>query len=150
MMKTSLHSLWQLISINYKEFLREPGILFWSLAFPVLMAWVLGIAFTKRAESVQIIAFVSSPAIETKLDLFLGETEKSTTSNQTVFQKTFDNKLGKLTFRLFPVTIDSAILMLKRGETSLILQEQGDSIVYLIGSPKCRGQVELSRTVRCH
>jgi ABC-2 type transport system permease protein len=132
MMKTSLHSLWQLISINYKEFLREPGILFWSLAFPVLMAWVLGIAFTKRAESVQIIAFVSSPAIETKLDLFLGETEKSTTSNQTVFQKTFDNKLGKLTFRLFPVTIDSAILMLKRGETSLILQEQGDSIVYLL------------------
>jgi ABC-2 type transport system permease protein len=131
MMKTNLHSLWQLISINYKEFLREPGILFWSLAFPVLMAWVLGIAFTKRAESVQTIAFVSFPAMETKLDRFLGETEKITASNQTVFQKTFDNKLGKLTFRLLPVTNDSAILMLKRGETSLILQEQGDSIVYL-------------------
>jgi ABC-2 type transport system permease protein len=125
MMKTNLHSLWQLISINYKEFLREPGILFWSLAFPVLMAWVLGIAFTKRAESVQTIAIVSSPAIETKLDQFLGETEKLTAANQTVFQKT-------LTFRLFPVTIDSAILMLKRGETSLILQEQGDSIAYLL------------------
>jgi ABC-2 type transport system permease protein len=132
MMKTRLHSLWQLISVNYKEFLREPGILFWSLAFPVLMAWVLGIAFTKRAESVQTIAFVSSPAIVTKLDQFLGESEKQTASKHPVFQKTFDNKLGKLTFRLLPVTIDSAILMLKRGETSLILLEQGDSIVYLL------------------
>jgi ABC-2 type transport system permease protein len=131
-MKTSLNSLWQLISINYKEFLREPGILFWSLAFPVLMAWVLGIAFTRRAESVQTVALVSSSARETKLDRFLVETEKITSSNLTVFQKTFDNKLGKLTFRLLPVTYDSAILMLKRGETSLILQEQGDSVVYLL------------------
>jgi ABC-2 type transport system permease protein len=131
-MKTSLNSLWQLISVNYKEFLREPGILFWSLVFPVLMAWVLGIAFTKRAESVQTIAFVSSPAIETKLDQFLGETEKTTVSGHTLFQKTFDNKLGKLTFRLVPVTSDSAILLLKRGETSLILKEQGDSVVYLL------------------
>jgi len=131
MMKTSLNSFWQLISINYKEFLREPGILFWSLAFPVLMAWVLGIAFTKRTESVKTIAFISSPALPTKLDLFLEETEKVTSSDQIVYQKTFDNKLGKLTFRLFPVSGDSAILMLKRGETSLILQEQADSIVYL-------------------
>ncbi len=99
-MKNSLHSLWQLISINYKEFLREPGILFWSLAFPVLMAWVLGIAFTKRAESVQTIAMVSSTGLYTKLDQFLNETEKLTALNQTVYQKTFDNKLGKLTFRL--------------------------------------------------
>ncbi len=124
--------MWQLISINYKEFLREPGILFWSLVFPVLMAWVLGIAFTKRAESVQTIAFVSSPALDTPLDDFLDETEELKAANHTIYQKTFDNKLGKLTFRLFPATTDSAILMLKRGQTSLILQEQGDSIVYML------------------
>ena len=129
-MKKSLNALWQLISINYKEFLREPGILFWSLVFPVLMAWVLGIAFTKGTESVQTIAVVSSPVIHTRLDQFLGEMDKKTTSNQTVFQKTLDNKMGKITFRLIPVTADSAILMLKRGETSLILHEQGDSIFY--------------------
>ncbi len=140
-MKNSLHSLWQLISINYKEFLREPGILFWSLAFPVLMAWVLGIAFTKRAESVQTIPFVSSPAMVTKLDSFLTETEKITTSNHTVYQKTFDNKLGKLTFRLLPSTPDSAILMLKRGETSLIIQEQGDSVAYLLDPRNAEAKV---------
>lgn len=131
-MKNNLNSLWQLISINYKEFLREPGILFWSLAFPVLMAWVLGIAFTKRAESVQTIPFVNSQAMVTKLDSFLNETENITSANQTIYEITFDNKLGKLTFRLIPVTPDSAILMLKRGETSLILQEQGDSLAYLL------------------
>lgn len=130
-MKTSLHSLWQLISINYKEFLREPGILFWSLVFPVLMAWVLGIAFTKRAESVQTIAIVGLSENHTGLDQFLRETEKLTSEDKTIYQKTFDNKLGKLTFRLIPVSVDSAILMLKRGETSLILQEKEDSTIYL-------------------
>ena len=38
------NSLIQLILIHYREFIREPGILFWSIIFPVLMAWVLGIA----------------------------------------------------------------------------------------------------------
>ena len=68
---------------------------------------------------------VSSTGLYTKMDQFLNETEKVTALNQTIYRKTFDNKLGKLTFRLVPVTHDSAILMLKRGETSLILRGTG-------------------------
>ncbi len=36
--------LWQLIIIHFKELLREPGVLFWGIGFPILMAWGLGIA----------------------------------------------------------------------------------------------------------
>lgn len=135
MRKNSLRSLWQLISINYKEFIREPGILFWSLAFPVLMAWVLGIAFTKKGEMVQTIAWIESDShTYSKLDSFLTSAEKITSTKRNrplEFRKSFENKLGKLTFRLIPVTYDSAMLMLKRGETSLIVQEQESRILYL-------------------
>jgi ABC-2 type transport system permease protein len=134
MRKNNLKSLWQLITINYKEFLREPGILFWSLAFPVLMAWVLGIAFTKKAEMIQTIACVETVSHSgSKLDSFLYSAEKKTVfpHHSPEYQKSFENKLGKFTFRLIPVSFDSAMLMLKRGETTLILQEENDQILYL-------------------
>jgi len=133
MRKSNLRSLLQLITINYKEFVREPGILFWSLAFPVLMAWVLGIAFTKRGDMIQTIACVqSSSQSVSKLDSFLNTSDRSTGSAHSAeFRKSFENKLGKFTFRIVPVTLDSATLMLKRGETSLILQEENGQVVYL-------------------
>jgi ABC-type multidrug transport system permease subunit len=135
MKKNNLKTLWQLISINYKEFIREPGILFWSLAFPILMAWVLGIAFTKRGEMIETIACVESPSItSSRLDSFLSTADKVTglpRRHHPEFHKSFKNKLGKITFRLITVSFDSAMLMLKRGETSLIMQEQKDSILYL-------------------
>lgn len=133
MRKHKLRPVWQLISINYKEFLREPGILFWSLAFPILMAWVLGIAFTKKGETVETIACITSPAEVTALDTLLyemGEHSHTGPDKHEVFRKTIENKLGKLTFRFVRVSSDSAILMLKRGETSLIVLEQGDSLAY--------------------
>jgi ABC-2 type transport system permease protein len=43
-MKTN--PLIHLVIINFKNFFREPGALFWSLAFPIAMAWILGIAFS--------------------------------------------------------------------------------------------------------
>ncbi len=135
MRKNDLKSLWQLISINYKEFVREPGILFWSLAFPVLMAWVLGIAFSKRGEMVQTIACVQSEApFYSQLDSFLNSAERiagQTHNHPTTFQKKFENDLGKITFKLIPASIDSALLMLKRGQTSLIIREQDNRVYYL-------------------
>jgi ABC-2 type transport system permease protein len=132
MRKSRLKSLWQLITINYKEFIREPGILFWSLAFPVLMAWVLGIAFTKKGEMTQTIACVEMVSHSgSKLDSFLLSAEKKTGHHLLEFHKSFENKLGKFTFRFIPVSFDSAMLMLKRGQTSLILQEENDHILYL-------------------
>ncbi|HVD97926.1 MAG TPA: ABC transporter permease [Cytophagaceae bacterium] len=39
-----------LVLVNFRNFFREPGALFWSFAFPVAMAWVLGIAFSGSPE----------------------------------------------------------------------------------------------------
>ena len=42
--------LWQLIIIHLKELIREPGVIFWGVGFPILMAWGLGIAFNNKPE----------------------------------------------------------------------------------------------------
>lgn len=135
MKKRDLHTLWQLISINYKEFVREPGILFWSLAFPVLMAWVLGVAFSKRGETIQTIACVQSEdPFYSRLDSFLNVSEKVPghgRNRPAEYRKKYENELGKLTFRLIPASPDSAMLMLKRGQTSLIIKEQDGRVNYL-------------------
>jgi hypothetical protein len=42
---SDVSSLGQLISVRFKEYLREPEALFWSFGFPILLAIGLGIAF---------------------------------------------------------------------------------------------------------
>src|SRR5438270_12160324 len=56
-------SLVQLSSVRFKEFTREPEALFWTFAFPILLAIGLGIAFRNRpAEVVHIAVIGPSPA----------------------------------------------------------------------------------------
>lgn len=54
-------SLAQLISVRFKEYLREPEALFWSFGFPILLAIGLGIAFRSKPPDVVHIAVVSGP-----------------------------------------------------------------------------------------
>ena len=39
--------LWILVLIHFKELIREPGVIFWGIGFPIIMAWGLGITFTR-------------------------------------------------------------------------------------------------------
>ena len=49
----------QLILIQFKEFIRQPGVLFWALGFPILMAWILGLAFSNQDQITYRIAVVA-------------------------------------------------------------------------------------------
>lgn len=132
-MKHNLRSLWQLISINYKEFVREPGILFWALVFPLAMAWVLGIAFSKKTELIQNIAYVRSEGnTSQKLAEFLAGSEliRKEGFPGVEYKNKVPTKMGLLSFHLIPVSMDSAILMIKRGQASLVLQDNADSLFY--------------------
>ena len=55
-----MQSFWQLTAIHFKEYYREPGILFWTLAFPAAMAWILGVAFSSDIQQAHRIALVQS------------------------------------------------------------------------------------------
>ncbi len=56
------NSLWQLVTVRFKEYTREPEALFWSFGFPILLAIGLGIAFrSKPADIVHVAVADSSP-----------------------------------------------------------------------------------------
>src|SRR2546428_2373445 len=52
-------SLRQLTLTRFREFVREPEALFWSLAFPILLSIGLGIAFRNRPVDVVRVAVVA-------------------------------------------------------------------------------------------
>jgi ABC-2 type transport system permease protein len=54
------NSLWQLITVRFKEYTREPEALFWSFGFPILLAIGLGIAFRSKPADLVHVAVVSS------------------------------------------------------------------------------------------
>ena len=53
------HPLAQLTLLRVREFVREPEALFWSLAFPILLAAGLGVAFRNQPAQVVRVAAVS-------------------------------------------------------------------------------------------
>src|SRR5689334_12427965 len=108
-------SLIQLILINFKTFFREPAILFWAVFFPIIMAWVLGIAFSGKSESVRTVYVIGESAIPEKLigEKVLGE--ETGNAYRIKFQK---------------ATKDEAIKGLKRGLITLFIEVRDDSIIY--------------------
>lgn len=55
-------SMRQLTLTRFREFVREPEALFWSLLFPILLSVGLGIAFRNRPAEVVHVAVVGDPA----------------------------------------------------------------------------------------
>jgi ABC-2 type transport system permease protein len=55
-----LNQLWQLILALFREIVREPGVLFWGILFPILMSLGLGLAFTKKADVIRKIAIIQT------------------------------------------------------------------------------------------
>jgi ABC-2 type transport system permease protein len=53
------HALVQLTLVRFREFLREPEVLFWVFAFPLILAAGLGLAFRNRPPEVLTIATVT-------------------------------------------------------------------------------------------
>lgn len=62
------HPLWQLTLMRWRIFGREPAAIFWTYAFPLLLALVLGIAFRNRPPEPVDVAVQSDPGAETCLD----------------------------------------------------------------------------------
>ncbi|HEX7938083.1 MAG TPA: ABC transporter permease [Gemmatimonadaceae bacterium] len=54
-------SLKQLVLTRFREFVREPEALFWTLAFPILLTVGLGIAFRNRPAEIVHVAVVGKP-----------------------------------------------------------------------------------------
>jgi ABC-2 type transport system permease protein len=59
----------RLLAVRMKELRREPEVVFWVFAFPLLLALGLGIAFRNKPADVTSIAIVGGPGAESTLSL---------------------------------------------------------------------------------
>jgi ABC-type multidrug transport system permease subunit len=121
-----------LLSTHTKELIREPAVLFWGILFPVLMMIGLGLAFTQSSNMVRSIAVISSqdsPKIGNSIAEFLNNKTKKN-SDGTYTLKVYDKKLGNTTFNFRLTSWNEAIILLKRGEISLVAEDKNGSIRY--------------------
>ncbi|MBM4371854.1 MAG: ABC transporter permease [Deltaproteobacteria bacterium] len=68
-----MNPLVQLTLARLREFLREPAAIFWTFGFPILLAFVLGLAFRQGPPQRIPVAVLSGPAQEPRLDLLQGD-----------------------------------------------------------------------------
>lgn len=104
------NSLLNLFSIQLKRFYREPEIIFWTVFFPIMMSWILGIAFSGDTIKLQTIAVVS---------------------NHSSIDKILPLRQPKTTFKILYTSEEEAVTMLKRGLIPLYIKIENNGIVYL-------------------
>ena len=144
--------LWLLIIIHIKELIREPEVIFWGVGFPILMAWGLGIAFNKKTDVHQNVAIIQ-PAGQSKLLNFLDENaifSKTSSHSGTYTLVLNDSIFGKTTFGFNPVDRNDAILGIKQGRFSILLESSGDTIIYHFdpANPDARtAQLQISKLI---
>ena len=124
-----------LIIAYFKELIREPGVLFWGIGFPILMSLGLGVAFTKKPDMERTVAVVlqqklDDSSLRIKLDQLGGtatDVETPTNAWKVVVE---DKSLGKTSIEFISTTWEDAMVQLKRGSISLVMDEQNGIIAY--------------------
>jgi len=134
------NQLWQLISALFREIIREPGVLFWGILFPILMSLGLGLAFTKKSDVIRKVAIINisdNSPIGSESSLVAGFLQNNCTKNGLTGSATWqwkytikDEKLGNSVFLFYNMKWDDAIRFLKRGTINVLLLGKNDSIEY--------------------
>ena len=133
-----LKQLWQLVYALFNEIVREPGVLFWGILFPILMSVGLGLAFTKKADIVRKVAIVKSSEDSDNntsvINSFLEKRcEKNISGKNDDYLWSYtlkDEKLGNSVFLFYNLNWDNAMIMLKRGTVNLILKDENGKTEY--------------------
>lgn len=133
MSKIANNQLYMLIKAHFLEIIREPAVLFWGIVFPILMAWGLGIAFTKKTDTERKIAIVSATHKSTlsnssKLADFLQKNAQKKNNNYVLNLK--NNKLGNLSVTFVSASWNEAYTLLKKGNVSMIIEDHQDDVKY--------------------
>lgn len=126
------HQLIQLFLSHLREMLREPGVLFWGIVFPILMSLGLGIAFSNKKDIQVNIALIEKSGFKGNrqdVDLFIRDFLLVRNAIQTVDEEKNkmirlvvpDTQLGNTTFIFRGMSWNQAMVLLKRGNVSLAI-----------------------------
>ena len=134
------NQLWQLIVALFREIIREPGVLFWGILFPILMSLGLGLAFTKKTDVVRKVAIINDsemPVTGSEITVVADFLQKNCEKNLTEAKETWqwkyvikDEKLGNSIFLFYIMNWNQAMKLLKRGTINVILLDLNGSAEY--------------------
>lgn len=135
-----LNQLWQLTIALFREIIREPGVLFWGILFPILMSLGLGLAFTKKADVIRKVAIIINSEVQSAgtdntiiTDFLQQNCEKNLTGEKEAWQWKYiikDEKLGNSVFLFYNMEWDEAMRLLKRGTMNVLLVGLNGSVEY--------------------
>jgi ABC-type multidrug transport system permease subunit len=124
--------LLRLVISQFKIFFREPGVVFWSFGFPIVMTWILGIAFANKGEILRNVAIVSeSPQALSALPQWLhkktGTVNTELSTEAELEWEVGQNSGEQARFRFRAMTEEEAVLALKRGKIALWIETDSES-----------------------
>lgn len=135
-----LNQLWQLITALFREIIREPGVLFWGILFPILMSLGLGLAFTKKADVIRKVAVINNSSgadINSENNILSGFLQNSCEKNISEDKKEWqwkyvkkEENLGSSIFMFYNMNWDEGMKLLKRGTINVLLTCLKDSVEY--------------------
>ncbi|MHC1706381.1 MAG: ABC transporter permease [Bacteroidales bacterium] len=127
----NINQLQHLITAMFKELIREPGVLFWGIIFPILMSVGLGLAFTKKQNVIRKVAIIqgvadneliSGDTLNLSLLKQFGDLKKIIANGKTIFQLSLnDENLGNTLINFEEKTWKEAMIELKRGTLNLVI-----------------------------
>lgn len=97
----------ELLKAELKMFYRNPGILFWAFGFPLIMAGILGLAFTKKQEQKYVISVVE---------------EKSSENHYKTAADLKPPSGGYAVYEFRKHSWEESVIGMKRGESNLVLK----------------------------
>ncbi len=132
--------LWLLIRALFKEIIREPGVLFWGILFPILMSLGLGLAFTKKADVVRKVAVItdtengaSANSTHSLASFLKNNCEENPAGDKDSYRwklKLENDKLGNSIFYFYEMNWDQALMQLKRGTVNVVVRENNGETEY--------------------
>jgi ABC-type multidrug transport system permease subunit len=131
-----INQLWQLIVALFREIIREPGVLFWGIVFPILMSLGLGLAFTKKGDVTRKVAIITDSGIYQNHEItsFLqNKSEKNSSEEEDSWRYKYvinDDKLGNSVFLFYEMNWEDAMKLLKRGTMNVLVAAAEDSVEY--------------------
>ncbi len=122
----------------FREILRESGVLFWGILFPILMSLGLGLAFAKKAEVTRKVALITSSEsqIPERSAVMIFLEDKCVRNNpenkdDPLWKYEMKNeKLGNTLFLFYSLSWDKAMVLLKRGTINLIINDSSGKTEY--------------------
>jgi len=134
------NQMWQLISALFREIIREPGVLFWGILFPILMSLGLGLAFTKKTDVIRKVAVINNSGsinVETDSTVISHFLQNNCEKNLNIENGTWqwkyiikDEKLGNSIFLFYGMKWDDAMKLLKRGTINVLIIGMNGTVEY--------------------